>query len=86
MTTEYWPVYWEDRGCHVSPSCLRCPLPECVEDNPRALVEHQLERRRQSDQGIAAIVRAEGLKAPEAAERFHTSERRIYRILARTKG
>jgi hypothetical protein len=23
-----------DKGCEVSPSCLRCPLPQCVYDEP----------------------------------------------------
>jgi len=31
------PARWApDRGCQVSPSCLRCPLPRCIDELARA--------------------------------------------------
>lgn len=41
--------HYEDTGCEVSPSCLRCPLPQCKYDDP---VWYQSYRRRQRDQQI----------------------------------
>jgi hypothetical protein len=32
MNIEHEPAYYQDQGCTVAPSCLRCPLSVCMED------------------------------------------------------
>ena len=27
-----WPDYYQDQGCAIADSCLRCPLSVCIED------------------------------------------------------
>ena len=27
-----WPAYYQDRGCAIADSCLKCPLSVCIED------------------------------------------------------
>ena len=28
-------IDWRDEGCEVFASCLNCPLPRCIEEEPR---------------------------------------------------
>ena len=36
------PVYFEDKGCNIEPSCLNCSLPICKFDLPE---QQKAERR-----------------------------------------
>jgi hypothetical protein len=73
---------YQDQGCDVSPSCLRCPLERCVYDAPRAKRPSALEplddalRRR----------RSEGATVRSLAKEFGMSRRSVFRSLARTRG
>ena len=73
---------YQDTGCEISPSCLRCPLPQCKYDDPGWL---QRERKRERDQEVLSALHQHRLSVPEAAVRFALSERTIFRILNRTR-
>lgn len=75
--------YLPDRGCHVHPACLECPLPQCVFDlgedaNPMAHVE---ERNRRILESHAAGETAEVL-----AQRWGISTRTVFRITHKEGG
>lgn len=72
---------YRDDGCEVSPSCLRCPLPQCKYDNPGWIQRH---RRMERDREVATAVLEEGISVSEAASRFALSQRTIFRILKRS--
>ncbi len=82
---EHWPDYYKDTGCKYFPSCLNCPLPECLYDNPQALAKYRAQQRRERDRSVAATITQENLNTKEAAVRFETTERTIYRILRRAR-
>ena len=70
---------YEDDGCEVSPSCLRCPLPRCKYDDPgwlNRLVREQRDRR------ILRVWLEAGTPVDDLARRFGVSERTVFRILA----
>tara|TARA_Y100000310_G_C20434529_1_gene693101 strand:+ start:255 stop:533 length:279 start_codon:yes stop_codon:yes gene_type:complete len=70
---------YQDTGCQVSPSCLRCPLPVCKFDDINALYLYQRQTR---DAEVWAALQ-EGLTTLEVAERFGLTERTVYRIQLR---
>lgn len=72
---------YRDEGCEVSPSCLKCPLPQCKYDEPGWL-QRQKQNERDSEV-VAALLQGE-LSVKEAASRFALSQRTIFRILRRT--
>ena len=74
---------YRDDGCEVSPSCLRCPLPQCKYDDP---ARFHRQRRDARDWEVAMALREGGLSVPEASVRFSLSQRTIFRILRRTNG
>lgn len=71
---------YQDDGCDVSSSCLRCPLPQCKYDVPNG---ERRERRDRRDAEIAAARRRERLSVPELARRFGVSDRTVFRALQR---
>ena len=71
---------YRDDGCEVSPSCLRCPLPQCKYDDPGWF---QRQKRDVRDREVVTALRQDGLSVPEAAARFTLSQRTIFRILSR---
>ena len=71
---------YHDDGCEVSPSCLKCPLPQCKHDDPNWL---QRQRQKERDRGVVASLREDGLSVPEVAARFELSQRTVFRILKR---
>lgn len=73
---------YQDTGCEVSPSCLRCPLPRCKHDDPHGVRQQRQQAR---DLERARIIQAEGLTAAQAAERFGVAERTVFRILERCR-
>ncbi len=72
---------YRDDGCEVSPSRLRCPLPQCKYDNPGWIQRH---RRMERDREVATAVLEEGISVSEAASSFALSQRTIFRILKRS--
>jgi hypothetical protein len=73
---------YRDEGCYLYPSCLECPLPCCIYDDPSG---EGLRRRhkRARDQEVLHLYR-QGQPAAELARSFGISERSIYRIVRRT--
>lgn len=76
-------VHYRDNGCEISPSCLRCPLPQCRYDDPGWL-RRQIKGKR--DQQVLKAREEEGLGPSELAERFGLSRRTIHRILKEHNG
>ena len=71
---------YRDEGCEVSPSCLKCPLPQCKYDDPGWI---QRQKRKERDSQVVSSLLEDGLSVPEAAARFALSQRTIFRILGR---
>ncbi len=73
---------YPDTGCEVSPSCLRCPLPQCKYDDPAWF---QRNRRLARDFKIWSAMQQDDLTVEEAAERFSVTVRTIFRIMRRCR-
>ena len=74
-----------DTGCKHSPSCLKCPLPQCVHDMTRAdQTSFKRDMRRWRDQAIALSVFA-GVPVAQVAEDNGIMERTVYRVLERVR-
>lgn len=71
---------YRDEGCEVSPSCLRCPLPQCKHDDPGFF---RRDARDSRDADILAVRRRERLSVPQLARRFQVSERTVFRAMRR---
>ena len=71
---------YRDDGCEVSPSCLRCPLPQCKYDDPGWF---QRQKRKGRDREVMAALQENGMSVLDVAARFALSERTIFRILRR---
>jgi hypothetical protein len=72
---------FQDGGCSLSPTCLRCPLVRCRYDEPggaRRMIKGSrdltLQRFREDGTGIDAL-----------AAQFGLSRRSVFRILARDR-
>ena len=74
---------YRDDGCEVSPSCLRCPLPQCKHDEPGWYLREQ---RAQRDRTMSRLHSREGLSVPLLAHRFGVSKRTVFRVLHRANG
>ena len=68
---------YEDEGCEVFPSCLSCPLPSCLEDEPWGKERFVKHRRA----GRMLELRREGKSVEEIARIFVMSERTVQRSL-----
>lgn len=71
-------VEWQDRGCNLHPSCLRCPLAVCQFDAPRA-------KGRPTQAGTIAELRARGMRPMEIADVLGLNKRSVFRALAATR-
>ena len=71
---------WRDEGCELFPSCLGCPLPKCVEEEPRW---RQRLATRVKDRKIAQMKR-QGKSHKEIAQALNISVRTVRRGLSRT--
>ena len=68
--------HYQDDGCDLFPSCLRCPLTRCRYDIPGRQTGKELRNVE-----MARLHRA-GVAVRELAERFGVSRRTVYRITA----
>ena len=78
--SEYY--HYEDTGCEVAPSCLRCPLPQCKYDDPVWFQRHQ---RMARDLKVWSAMQSESLTVEAAAERFSVTVRTVFRIMRRCR-
>ena len=69
--------HYHDEGCEFADSCLNCPLPMCVYDEPRGK-QRFLKRQRA---GEMARLFTEGKGTRELAQIFGVSQRTIQRTL-----
>lgn len=71
----------KDTGCGWAPSCLDCPFPECLEDNPegRQLIWERKEKARQHQ---IAVMCQEGKSTKTIAAELGISLRTVQRVLA----
>jgi len=69
---------YQDEGCEVADSCLNCPLPVCIYDEPggkQRLVKRQRARE------MARLFTNEGKGVKELAQIFGVSQRTVQRAL-----
>lgn len=69
---------YKDEGCRLSPSCLECPFPHCVDDKPRG--RRQFVRCVREGQ-IREAYTAEKPNIKDLAARFHVSRRTVERAI-----
>ena len=74
---------YTDEGCEVSPSCLRCPLPQCKHDEPGWYLR---QRRAERDRTMLWLRSREGMTVTQLARRFGVSKRTVFRALHRANG
>ena len=74
-------VEWRDEGCEFFSSCLNCPLPKCVEDEPRGQQRLRMEARKRR----MAELRRRGQSVKEIAGLFGVSKRTVQRALENKK-
>ena len=79
-------VVYKDTGCKESKSCLNCPLPVCVEDQPFGWSAN---KARNDAERVNAVVEAEKTMPrfeaiKKVAKDFGVTDRTVLRVLART--
>ncbi len=72
---------YRDEGCELASSCLSCPLPRCIYDQPRG---RQRWLKRARDGEIARRFATGGKGATELALEFGISQRTVQRALKKT--
>jgi Homeodomain-like domain len=70
-------INWRDEGCEFFGSCLNCPLPGCVEDEPRGQQRLRMAARKKR----MTELRQMGQSVKEIAGMFGVSKRTVQRAL-----
>jgi len=70
--------HYQDSGCEFSDSCLNCPLPVCVYDQPGG--KRSLQKRQRAHE-MARLFADEGKGTSEIARIFNVSQRTVQRWL-----
>ena len=70
--------HYRDEGCDLADSCLNCPLPKCVYEEPRGK-QRWLKRLRARE--MSRLFTTEGKKTTELARSFGVSPRTVQRAL-----
>jgi hypothetical protein len=78
-TVDLKPEYchYKDEGCEYAPSCLECPYPQCLYDEPRGRQQWLKELRNKEINRLFST----GWKVKELALLFGVSQRTIQRAL-----
>lgn len=71
-------VDYEDAGCDLYASCLRCPLPHCRYDDPGGATAMLRSGR---DEAILRYAGRDGISVDNLAKMFGLSRRTIFRVL-----
>ncbi len=74
-------IDWRDEGCEVFGSCLNCPLPRCLEEEPRGRQRLRLAVRNKR----MVELRQGGKSVKEIAGLFGVSQRTVQRALRSNK-
>ena len=69
---------YRDEGCELADSCLDCPLPRCIYDEPRG---RQRWLKRLRDREMINLFRNDGKEIRELASMFGVSQRTVQRAL-----
>ena len=70
--------HYRDEGCELADSCLTCPLPVCIYEEPGGK-RRLLKRRRDREMGRQFT--EEGKRVKELAQIFGVSQRTVQRAL-----
>ncbi len=70
--------HYRDEGCELTGSCLNCPFPRCIYDQPGGR-QHWLKKAR--DREMARQFAAGGKGIKELALEFRVSQRTVQRAL-----
>ena len=73
---------YRDGGCEFASSCLDCPFPRCIYDEPRG---RQRWQKRLRDKEITNLFTREGKEVKELALMFGVSQRTVQRALGRIR-
>ena len=76
LPPEYY--HYRDEGCDLARTCLNCPFPRCIYDEPGGK-QHWLKRLRARE--MARLFTTEGKKIKELALMFDVSQRTVQRAL-----
>jgi hypothetical protein len=74
--------HYRDEGCEFADSCLNCPFPQCIYEQPRGR-QRWLKRLRAGE--IMRLFTTGGKGVKELAIMFGVSQRTIQRALKRAK-
>jgi len=74
--------HYQDEGCEFASSCLNCPFPQCIYEQPRGK-QQWLKGLREREMVRLRITGGKGLK--ELAAMFGVSQRTVQRALKRVK-
>jgi len=74
--------HYRDEGCELADSCLNCPFPECIYDQPGG---RQRWLKRQRDKEIVRLFSTGGKEIKELVLMFGVSQRTVQRALKRAK-
>jgi hypothetical protein len=72
---------YKDEGCDLADSCLNCPFPQCVYEQPRG---RQRLLKKLRDRRIVRLFTGEGKRVKELALVFGVSSRTVQRALKNT--
>ena len=70
--------HYRDEGCELTGSCLNCPLPGCIYDQPRG---RQRWLKKARDREMAKLFTTQGKGVKELALEFGVSQRTVQRAL-----
>ena len=73
--------HYKDEGCELAKSCLNCPFPRCIYDEPGG---KQRLLKQQRDRQIASLYKNGGKGVKELALIFGISQRTVQRALKAT--
>ena len=68
---------YDDRGCELFPSCLNCPFPNCIKEEPWG--KEKFLKRRRAERMVE--LRGQGKSVTEIARIFEVSPRTVQRWL-----
>ena len=74
--------HYQDEGCEFADSCLECPFPRCIYDEPRG---RQRWLKRLRDKDMISLFCGGGRGVKELALMFGVSQRTVQRALKRTR-
>jgi hypothetical protein len=72
---------YRDEGCELADSCLNCPFPQCIYEQPRGK-QRWLKRARDCE--IVRLFNSKGRSVRELAQVFGVSQRTIQRALKKS--